>query len=76
MNDEATTRRPRGRPVGVKNYQEEFPRVAYSPAEVCARTGASQAFVNNLIQSGELESKRVGGRRFIPAGAVERTFGK
>ena len=66
----------RGRPPGVKDSQQEFERCAYSPKEVCARTGASIAFITNLIASGELESRRVGGRRFIPASAVERMFGK
>lgn len=70
-----TTRRP-GRPLGSKDTQYQFERCAYSPKEVCAKTGASLAFITNLISSGELESKLVGARRFVPASAVERMFGK
>lgn len=45
-------------------------KVALSPQEAADRLGVSKVFVYELLRDGSLRSKKVRGRRLIPATAL------
>jgi excisionase family DNA binding protein len=47
-------------------------KMAYSVDEVCEALGLSRPSVYDLIRSGMLRSKKLGGRRVIPVTELER----
>lgn len=51
------------------------PRLAYSLNEVAQKLGLGLANVKRLIDSGELESRRVGRRVIVPVSALELYLG-
>jgi excisionase family DNA binding protein len=50
----------------------ESDRTFLSPQEVADSLGASRGYVYRLIESGDLKSVKLGGRRFIPASEIQR----
>jgi len=49
-------------------------RLAYSPAEAEQLLGIGHSLLYELIGSGKLRSIKVGGRRLIPASAIDELF--
>lgn len=47
-------------------------KMAYSVDEACEALGLSRPSVYDLIRSGQLRSKKLGGRRVIPVTELER----
>jgi len=44
----------------------------FGPQEVADQLGTSRGFVYSLMEAGDLQSLKLGGRRIIPASEIER----
>lgn len=63
--------RPQVAPVQFES--EQVPRrLFYGPQEVADLMGSSRGFVYSLMDSGDLENLKLGGRRLIPASELDR----
>lgn len=55
--------------------KESFERLAITVLEAAAMTGLSRQAIYRLVDSGEIESTRLGGRILILFGPFKRKFG-
>jgi excisionase family DNA binding protein len=51
------------------------PRLAYSILEAKALSGLSRSLIYRLIERGELQTVKCGGRRLVPVGELRRLCG-
>ena len=55
---------------------ESFERLAITVLEAAAMTGLSRQAIYRLVDNGEIESTRLGGRILILFGPFKRKFGR
>ena len=55
----------------MQSAKSDPPKLAYSIKEACHASSLGRSTIYNHIASGRLRTNRVGGRRIIPADALE-----
>jgi excisionase family DNA binding protein len=58
--------------VAESTHIRAVPRHAFSVREACASLGVSRDWLYRQIRLGRIGTIKLGGRRFVPAGELER----